>query len=185
MAHGLRLTINDYPFANDGLFIWDALKQWLSAYVDHYYPNASVVESDEEPREWWDRNSTQMPNEKPSNREWEFVFERSTSCASPMLPSRMQATKVMAALDGLSNHSPDEEYLGEEMEPSWGEDPIIKAAFEKLNGRLKEIEGIIDERNANSSLKNRSGAGIVPYELSKPFSEPGVTGKGVPYSISI
>jgi lipoxygenase len=25
----------------------------------------------------------------------------------------------------------------------------------------------------------------VPYELLKPFSDPGVTGKGVPYSISI
>ncbi|WRX12441.1 Lipoxygenase [Theobroma cacao] len=71
------------------------------------------------------------------------------------------------------------------MDPSWGEDPIIKAAFEKLNGKLKEIEGIIDEKNANGSWKNRSGVGIVPYELLKPFSKPGVIGKKVPYSISI
>ncbi|KAM3734140.1 hypothetical protein ACB098_11G191600 [Castanea mollissima] len=25
--HGLRLTIEDYPFANDGLILWDAIKQ--------------------------------------------------------------------------------------------------------------------------------------------------------------
>ena len=91
----------------------------------------------------------------------------------------------MSILDVLSNHSPDEEYLGENPEPSWQEDPIIAAAFKKFNGRLKEIEGIIDERNANPKLKNRSGAGTLPYQLLKPFSESGVTGKGVPYSISI
>ncbi|XP_022729966.1 linoleate 13S-lipoxygenase 2-1, chloroplastic-like [Durio zibethinus] len=242
--HGLRLTINDYPFANDGLLIWDALKQWVSKYVNHYYPNASLVESDEELQEWWteirtvghgDKKDepwwptlkipqdlidiittiiwvasghhaavnfgqyayagyfpnkptiarTQMPTEDSSDKEWKSFLKNPEAVLLQCFPSRMQATKVMAVLDVLSNHSPDEEYLGEEMEPSWGEDPIIKAAFEKLNGRLKEIEGIIDERNRNSSLKNRSGTGIIPYELLKPFSEPGVTGKGVPYSISI
>jgi lipoxygenase len=91
----------------------------------------------------------------------------------------------MAVLDILSNHSPDEEYLGEKMEPSWAEDPFIKTAFERFNGRLKELEQIIDERNSNNDFKNRVGAGIVPYELLKPFSQPGVTGKGVPYSVSI
>ncbi|GKA67964.1 linoleate 13S-lipoxygenase 2-1, chloroplastic-like protein [Tanacetum coccineum] len=25
--HGLKLTIEDYPFANDGLLLWDAIKQ--------------------------------------------------------------------------------------------------------------------------------------------------------------
>ncbi|KAG8485638.1 hypothetical protein CXB51_018878 [Gossypium anomalum] len=198
--HGLRLTINDYPFANDGLLIRDALKQWVSAYVTHYYPNSSVVESDKELQEWWEEirtvghgyfpnkptiARTKMPSEDPSDQEWKLFVENPESSLLQCFPSQMQATKVMAVLDLLSNHSPDEEYIGEEMEPSWGEDPVIKAAFEKLNGRLKEIEGIIDERNTNSNLKNRNGAGIMPYELLKPYYGPGVTGKGVPWSISI
>ncbi|KAI7992306.1 hypothetical protein LOK49_LG12G00773 [Camellia lanceoleosa] len=79
----------------------------------------------------------------------------------------------------------DEEYIGKEMEPAWTENLVLKAAFERFNGKLKELEGVIDDRNANMSLKNRIGAGVVPYELLKPFSEPGVTGKGVPNSISI
>lgn len=91
----------------------------------------------------------------------------------------------MAVLDVLSNHSLDEEYLGENMEPSWEENPIIKAAFEQFSGRLKELEGIIDERNANMKLKNRVGVGVVPYEILEPFSKLGVTGRGVPNSISI
>uniref|UniRef100_UPI00397F4DA1 lipoxygenase family protein n=1 Tax=Salmonella sp. s60930 TaxID=3159725 RepID=UPI00397F4DA1 len=60
-----------------------------------------------------------------------------------------------------------------------------KAAYERFSGNLKTLEGIIDGRNADWNLKNRCGAGVVPYELLKPFSEPGVTGKGVPTSISI
>ena len=71
------------------------------------------------------------------------------------------------------------------MESAWEADPKIKAAFEKFSGRLKELEGIIDERNADEKLRNRSGAGVVPYELLKPYSKPGVTAMGVPNSISI
>jgi lipoxygenase len=91
----------------------------------------------------------------------------------------------MAVLDILSNHSPDEEYLGFGIKLAWAENPILKGAFERFNGRLLEFEGTIDERNANKELRNRNGAGVVPNELLKPFSKPGVIGKGVPYSISI
>ncbi|KAE8656671.1 hypothetical protein F3Y22_tig00116997pilonHSYRG00144 [Hibiscus syriacus] len=100
-------------------------------------------------------------------------------------PSQFQATTMMAILDLLSNHSPDDEYLGEKSKSAWADDLVIKEAFGKFKGRLIELEGIIDETNANEDLKNMNGAGIVPYEFLKPFSEPGFTGMGVPYSISI
>ena len=51
--HGLRLTIEDYPFANDGLILWDAIKQWVNDYVNHYYPEPSLVQSDRELQAWW------------------------------------------------------------------------------------------------------------------------------------
>ena len=69
------------------------------------------------------------------------------------------------------------EYLGNKLKPSWDEDPYIKAAFEQFNGRLKEIEGIIDERNANEDLRNRTRASLASYELLKPFSESGVAAR--------
>ncbi|KAB2027980.1 hypothetical protein ES319_D05G069000v1 [Gossypium barbadense] len=242
--HGLRLTIKDYPFANDGLVLWDILKEWVSDYVNHYYPEASLVESDEELQAWWTEIRTvghgdkkdepwwpvlktpqdliqivttitwvtsghhasvnfgqytyagyfpsrptiarkNMPTEEATERDWEFFMNKPEVLLLLCFPSQIQATTVMAILDVLSNHSPDEEYLGEKSELAWAKDPVIQAAFEKFNGRLMELEGIIDERNANKDLRNRNGAGIVPYEFLKPFSEPGVTGKGVPYSISI
>ncbi|XP_050276549.1 linoleate 13S-lipoxygenase 2-1, chloroplastic-like isoform X6 [Quercus robur] len=242
--HGLKLAIEDYPFANDGLILWDAIKTWVTDYVNHYYPDPSLVESDQELQAWWteirtlghaDKKDepwwpvlktpkdlinilttmvwvtsghhaavnfgqyayggyfpnrptiarTNMPTEDPSDKEWETFLKKPERALLQCFPSQLQATRIMAVLDILSNHSPDEEYLGEKIEPSWAEDPVIKAAFEKFHESLKELERIIDERNSNSRFKNRNGAGIVPYELLKPFSQPGVTGKGVPYSISI
>ncbi|KAG4394531.1 hypothetical protein GLYMA_20G053700v4 [Glycine max] len=242
--HGLKLTIEDYPFANDGLLIWDAIKQWVTDYVNHYYPTPSIIESDQELQAWWKEIKTvghgdkseepwwpnlntskdlidiittiawvasghhaavnfsqyayggyfpnrptiarnKMPTEDPSEEEWGNFLNKPEQTLLECFPSQIQATLVMVVLNLLSDHSLDEQYIGKYMEPSWAENPTIKVAFERFNRRLKEIEGIIDSRNGNSNLKNRHGAGIMPYELLKPFSGPGVTGKGVPYSISI
>ncbi|KAK8487177.1 hypothetical protein V6N11_013708 [Hibiscus sabdariffa] len=173
--HGLRLTIKDYPFANDGLVLWDILKEWISDYVNHYYPNASLVESDEELQAWWTEIRTvghgdkkdepwwpvlktpedlihivttiawvtschhasvnvgqytyagyfpsrptiarrNMPTEEATEKEWELFMKKPEVLLLMCFPSQIQATTVMAILDVLSNHSPDEEYLGENAE---------------------------------------------------------------------
>lgn len=242
--HGLKLTIEDYPFANDGLILWDAIKEWVSDYVNHYYKEAAMVESDNELQAWWtevrtkgheDKKDepwwpvlktqkdliqvlttiiwvtaghhaavnfgqymyagyfpnrptiarTNMPTENPSEEFFHNFLKKPEMALLMCFPSQIQATRVMAVLDVLSNHSPDEEYLGEKMELAWEEEAAISAAFERFHGRLKKLEEIIDERNKNLELKNRVGAGVVPYELLKPFSKSGVTGRGVPNSISI
>ncbi|CAH8386501.1 unnamed protein product [Eruca vesicaria subsp. sativa] len=242
--HGVRLTIPDYPFANDGLMLWDALKEWVKDYVNHYYPEAELVLLDEELQGWWNevknvghgdkkdepwwpvlktqddligvvttiawvasghhaavnfgqygyggyfpnRPTTariKMPVEEPTEEELKEFFEAPEKTMLKTYPSQKQATKVMVTLDLLSSHSPDEEYLGENPEASWAHDPSIYAAYERFKGRLQYLEGVIDERNVDVSLKNRTGAGVVKYELLKPISEPGVTGMGVPYSVSI
>nr|WCQ76783.1 LOX7 [Salvia miltiorrhiza] len=242
--HGLKLTIEDYPYANDGLLIWDSIKQWITDYVSHFYPKANLVQSDSELQAWWteirtvghgDKKDepwwpelntqedligilttiiwtaaghhaavnfgqfdfgayfpnrptiarTPMPCEEPSPAVEEKFMERPEAILLDCFPSQLQATVIMTILDVLSNHSPDEEYIGGRIEPYWEDDKVISAAFERYQGRLKEIEGVIDARNADTNLKNRSGAGVVPYELLKPYSGPGVTGKGVPNSISI
>uniref|UniRef100_A0ACD5YNS4 Uncharacterized protein n=1 Tax=Avena sativa TaxID=4498 RepID=A0ACD5YNS4_AVESA len=126
-----------------------------------------------------------IPVEENREDEMKKFMARPEEVLLQSLPSQMQAIKVMATLDILSAHSPDEEYMGEYGEPAWLDEPMVKAAFEKFSGRLKEVEGSMDEQNNNPENKNRCGAGIVPYELLKPFSKPGVTGRGIPYSISI
>ncbi|KAG6536177.1 hypothetical protein ZIOFF_001226 [Zingiber officinale] len=51
--HGLRLTIDDYPYAQDGLLIWSAIEQWVADYVGHYYPSPADVAADSELQSWW------------------------------------------------------------------------------------------------------------------------------------
>ncbi|XP_076913447.1 lipoxygenase 2, chloroplastic-like [Bidens hawaiensis] len=242
--HGVKLTIEDYPFANDGLLIYDAIKQWATSYVNHYYPQPSLVESDEElqawlneirsvghgdkkDEPWWPQLKTQqdligivttimwvtsghhsavnfgqydfagyfpnrptiartkMPDEDPIDEEWQSFIKRPEDALLKCFPSQFQAIQVMSVLDVLSSHSVDEEYIGGNIEAAWEAEPAIKAAFEEFRGRLNELEAIIDSRNTDPSLKNRTGAGLVPYQLLKPYSEDGVTGRGVPNSISI
>ncbi|KAG6403145.1 hypothetical protein SASPL_135362 [Salvia splendens] len=242
--HGLKLTIEDYPYANDGLLIWDAIKQWVTDYVPHFYPEPDLIQSDTELQAWWTEIRTvghgdkkdepwwpklkapddlieilttiiwiasghhaavnfgqfdygayfpnrptvarsPMPIEEPSPADTKKFMERPEAFLLECFPSQAEATTVMTILDVLSNHSPDEEYIGGQVEACWADDKVIKAAFERFHGKLVEIEGMIDARNVDEKLKNRSGAGVVPYELLKPYSGPGVTGKGVPNSISI
>lgn len=242
--HGIKLAIEDYPFANDGLYLWDILKSWMSEYIYHYYSSDLEITADKELQTWWTEIRTvghgdkkdspgwpnlatrddllhivttiawissghhaavnfgqytfggyfpnrpttariNIPIEDPDPEKLKFFYNKPDDFLLQCFPSQTQAMIVMAILDVLSSHSPDEEYIGQNIEPAWDEEPVIKAAFEKFNGKLKELEGVIDDRNANLELSNRNGAGVVPYELLKPFSEPGVTTKGVPYSISI
>ena len=242
--HGLKLAIEDYPFANDGLLIWDAIKEFATSYVNHYYPQANLIESDEELQSWWteirtighgdkkdetwwpqlktqddliqivstimwvpsghhstvnfgqydyagyfpNRPSTariKMPDEDPTPEEWENFLKRPESVLLDCFPSKIQAVTIMVVLDILSSHSLDEEYIGGNAEAAWAAEPAIKVAFDVFSERLKELEGIIDSRNGDPELRNRSGAGLIPFKLLKPYSEPDVTGKGVPNSISI
>ncbi|NP_001235189.1 lipoxygenase [Glycine max] len=51
--HGLRLVIEDYPYAVDGLEIWDAIKTWVHEYVSVYYPTNAAIQQDTELQAWW------------------------------------------------------------------------------------------------------------------------------------
>ena len=62
---------------------------------------------------------TNMPTENPSDEEFKNFLKKPEVELLKCFPSQIQATKVMVVLDVLSIHSPDEEYLGENMEPSW------------------------------------------------------------------
>eukprot|EP00250_Pteridium_aquilinum_P006828 c16666_g2_i1 orf=114-2591(-) len=51
--HGLRLTIEDYPFAVDGLDLWAAIKQWVQDYLVLYYVDDKILQEDVELQSWW------------------------------------------------------------------------------------------------------------------------------------
>ncbi|XP_031499214.1 probable linoleate 9S-lipoxygenase 5 [Nymphaea colorata] len=51
--HGLRLLIEDYPYAVDGLEIWFAIRDWVHNYCSIYYKSDHVIQSDTELQAWW------------------------------------------------------------------------------------------------------------------------------------
>eukprot|EP01018_Ginkgo_biloba_P004876 Gb_16198 [translate_table: standard] len=240
--HGIRLVIEDYPYAADGLLIWSAIKEWVEDYILCYYSESNTVQNDIELQAWWDeiknkghsdkRNETWWPTLKskedlvsilttmiwvasgqhaalnfgqypyggyvpnrpclvrrliPEEKDPEyqnFILNPQKFFLSS-LPTLLQATKTMAVVDTLSTHSPDEEYLGQRNQSAWTSDLQVVDAFHKFSASMQGIEKLIQQRNADLNLRNRNGAGVVPYELLMPTSGPGVTGRGVPNSVSI
>lgn len=241
--HGLKLLIEDYPYASDGLLIWAAIENWIKSYVAHYYPRPNMVRQDQELQAWyWEsvnvghgdlRHETwwpqlnncddlvsilttliwlasaqhaalnfgqypyggYVPNRPPLMRrlipdendpEYAILMNDPQKYFLSALPSVLQSTKFMAVVDTLSTHSPDEEYLGERQQPSiWTGDADMAEAFFEFSAEIRRIEKEIDRRNSDGQLKNRCGAGVLAYELLAPSSEPGVTCRGVPNSVSI
>ncbi|XP_057457403.1 seed linoleate 9S-lipoxygenase-3 isoform X2 [Lotus japonicus] len=51
--HGVQLVIEDYPYAVDGLEIWDAIWIWVKDYVSLYYPSDEKLQQDSELQAWW------------------------------------------------------------------------------------------------------------------------------------
>ncbi|KAI7753940.1 hypothetical protein M8C21_033140 [Ambrosia artemisiifolia] len=241
--HGLKLLIDDYPYASDGLLIWEAIQNWVQTYVTQYYPDESFVCNDRELQAWYAesinvghadlRNETwwpslanvedlttilttiiwlasaqhaalnfgqypysgYIPNRPPLMRrlipdeadpEYTSFLEDPQNYFLSAIPSMLQSTKFMAVVDTLSTHSPDEEYIGQRQQTdTWTGDAEMVEAFYMFSTEIKRIEEEIERRNRDTSLKNRCGAGVLPYELMAPSSQPGVTCRGVPNSVSI
>lgn len=241
--HGVKLLLDDYPYAADGLLIWDAIDNWVRTYVNHYYPDSDTVCNDRElqawyaesinvghadvrDETWWPRLATSddltsilttiiwlasaqhaalnfgqypyggyVPNRPPLMRrlvpdendpEYVNFLSDPQKYFLASIPSMLQATKYMAVVDTLSTHSADEEYIGERSNPSiWSGDAEIVEAFYEFSAKIGHIEKEIEERNRDPKLKNRCGAGVLPYELLAPSSGPGATCRGIPNSVTI
>lgn len=241
--HGVKLLLDDYPYAADGLLIWDAINNWVRTYVNHYYTDSNTVCNDRELQawyaesinvghadvrneSWWPRLATSddltsilttiiwlasaqhaalnfgqypyggyVPNRPPLMRrlvpdendpEYVNFLSDPQKYFLASIPSMLQSTKYMAVVDTLSTHSADEEYIGERSNPSiWSGDAEIVEAFYEFSAKIGHIEKEIEERNRDPKLKNRCGAGVLPYELLAPSSGPGATCRGIPNSVTI
>ncbi|KAL2337925.1 hypothetical protein Fmac_012371 [Flemingia macrophylla] len=240
--HGLRLVIEDYPYAVDGLEIWDAIKTWVKEYVSLYYPTDASVQQDTElqafwkeavekghgdlkEKPWWPKMQTleeliqscsiiiwtasalhaavnfgQYPyggyilNRPTLSRR--FIPEQGTPEYDEMVKSpqkaylrtitpKYQTLVDLSVIEILSRHASDEVYLGQRDTPNWTTDSKALEAFKRFGTKLADIEGRINARNNDSSLKNRLGPVQLPYTLLHRSSEEGLTFKGIPNSISI
>ncbi|KAI4299383.1 hypothetical protein L6164_032850 [Bauhinia variegata] len=67
--HGLRLLIEDYPYASDGLLIWSSIEKLVKTYVNHYYKDANAIATDNEIQSWY-RESINLGHADLQNAKW-------------------------------------------------------------------------------------------------------------------
>ncbi|XP_024964101.1 probable linoleate 9S-lipoxygenase 5 isoform X1 [Cynara cardunculus var. scolymus] len=239
--HGLRLLIEDYPFAVDGLEIWSAIKTWVEEYCKFYYRNDNMVENDAELQSWWTElreeghgdlkdepwwpkmSSVQdvidtctiiiwvssalhaavnfgqypyagyPPNRPtlsrrlmPKTSEYDELMKDPKKFFLKTITPQLQSLLSVSLIEILSRHTSDEIYLGQRECPEWTMDAEPLHAFEKFGKKLKEIEKRIKDLNEDHErLKNRFGPVKMPYTLLHPSSQEGLTGMGIPNSVSI
>lgn len=69
-SHGIRLLIEDYPYAVDGLEIWTAITTWVDEYCSFYYPTDDLIHSDSELQSWWTELRTVGHGDKKRELWW-------------------------------------------------------------------------------------------------------------------
>ncbi|KAM1095501.1 hypothetical protein EV1_010459 [Malus domestica] len=240
--HGLRLLIEDYPYAVDGIEIWFAIRTWVADYCSFYYKTDDIIQKDTELQSWWKELVEEGHGDKKDEPWWpkmqtleelveicttiiwtasalhaavnfgqypyagylpnrptisrKFMPEKGTPEYEELesnpdkvflktITAQLQTLLGISLIEILSRHSTDEVYLGQRDTPEWTVDAAQLEAFDKFGKKLAEIEDRITSMNNDAKLKNRVGPVKVPYTLLFPTSGGGLTGKGIPNSVSI
>ncbi|XVE63008.1 hypothetical protein DITRI_Ditri06bG0165200 [Diplodiscus trichospermus] len=103
-----------------------------------------------------------------------------------IITSQLMTLIGVSLIEILSRHSADEVYLGDRSDPDlWTTDAKPLKDFNDFGNKLHQIEEKIIQMNSDKTLKNRSGPVDVPFTQLVPSSKPGLTGMGIPNSVSI
>ncbi|CAK8560361.1 unnamed protein product [Lathyrus sativus] len=72
--YGIRLLIEDYPYASDGLEIWTAIKTWVEEYVNFYYKSDGAIAQDTELQAFW-KEVVEVGHGDLKNATWWFKMQ--------------------------------------------------------------------------------------------------------------
>ncbi|XP_058750359.1 linoleate 9S-lipoxygenase-like [Vicia villosa] len=72
--YGLRLLIEDYPYASDGLEIWAAIETWVEEYVNFYYKSDGAIAQDSELQAFW-KEVVEVGHGDLKNATWWFKMQ--------------------------------------------------------------------------------------------------------------
>ncbi|MBA0823760.1 hypothetical protein Goarm_020466 [Gossypium armourianum] len=127
---------------------------------------------------------------EPGTKEYDELKNDLDLAFLKTITAQFQTLLGVSLIEVLSRHATDEIYLGQRDTAEWTTEDEPLAAFERFGKKLVEIESRIMERNNDSKLKNRVGPVKVSYTLLYPNTsdysrDGGLTGKGIPNSISI
>ncbi|KAL9304332.1 hypothetical protein ACSQ67_021595 [Phaseolus vulgaris] len=193
---GLSLAIEDYPYAVDGLEIWDGIKSWVLEYVSLYYSGDDGVQQDTELQTWW-KEIMEKGHPDLEAEQW-TKMKTSEELVETLTTIIWIGSALHAAVNFgqypyggyiLNRPTQSRRWIPKEGTPEdtldWTADQKAKDLFKTFTEQLKHIENNISERNNNKELRNRTGPVKLPYTVLLPSSEPGITFRGIPNSVSI
>ncbi|KAG5541454.1 hypothetical protein RHGRI_021320 [Rhododendron griersonianum] len=122
---------------------------------------------------------------KPGSLEYDELESNPDKAFLKTVTPQLQSILGISLIEILSRHTSDEVFLGQRDTPEWTADKETLDAFGRFGMKLAEIEEGIIALNSNENLKNRAGPAKMPYTLLFPSSDVGLTGKGIPNSVSI
>jgi linoleate 9S-lipoxygenase len=127
---------------------------------------------------------------EPGTDEYAELEEDADVAFLKTITPQLQTLLGISIIEILSMHSTDEIYLGQRDSPNWTADDEPLEAFKRFGKELELIENNIIRRNNDKRFKNRTGPVNIPYTLLYPNTtdytrEGGITGKGIPNSVSI
>ncbi|KAI8547993.1 hypothetical protein RHMOL_Rhmol07G0237700 [Rhododendron molle] len=122
---------------------------------------------------------------KPGSLEYDELESNPDKAFLETVTPQLQSILGISLIEILSRHTSDEVFLGQRDTPEWTADEETLDAFGRFGMKLAEIEEGIIALNSNENLKNRTGPAKMPYTLLFPSSDVGLTGKGIPNSVSI
>ncbi|KAL5980902.1 Lox9p [Asimina triloba] len=127
---------------------------------------------------------------QPGSAEYKELESNPGTVFLRTITAQLQTLLGVSLIEILSRHSSDEIYLGQRATKEWTTDAAALEAFERFGQRLMAIEKRIIEMNNDEHWRNRVGPVKVPYTLLYPNTSDftkvgGLTGKGIPNSISI
>ncbi|KAI5063150.1 hypothetical protein GOP47_0021697 [Adiantum capillus-veneris] len=95
---GFELTIENYPYAVDGLEVWAAIEQWVEDYVKLYYKNDRDVQEDEELKGWWEE-VTKVGHGDHAGAEWWSEMKKVEDVIEVMTTLIWMASALHAAVN--------------------------------------------------------------------------------------
>ncbi|XVF42048.1 hypothetical protein PTKIN_Ptkin01aG0328900 [Pterospermum kingtungense] len=157
------------------IIIWIASALHAAVNFGQYAYGGYVPNRPTQSRKFMPEKGTPEYDELENNPEKAF-FE--------IITPKLQCDAVMFVLETLSEHYSEDVYLGQR-DPEWTTDAKPVEAYKAFNERLAGIEAEIISMNKDEKWKNRVGPVNVPYTLLFRTGAAGLSGSGIPNSISI
>ncbi|KMZ74604.1 Lipoxygenase (potentially 9-LOX) [Zostera marina] len=94
----VKLLIDDYPYAVDGLAIWNAIEEWAKEYCNIYYPSDAVVKNDVELQAWWKEVREEGHGDKKNETWWPEM-----NCVDNLISTSTTLIWISSALHAAVN----------------------------------------------------------------------------------